>query len=138
MGLRTVFGAWGIFQKVIEVVARTEGVSRSVPKDDADAIIFCCGLEEIRHGDVHGGRHRIFLGRPIELDPQDAPGAFGNNVGHRAPPAVDSKCRDCGTAPLARRPAMSSPVNPSSFSTSSLCSPILGARLAGTLETPCT
>src|SRR5882724_10740125 len=45
-----------------------------------------------------------------------------------------SACAACGAAPLARRPAISSLVNPSSFSTSSLCSPIPGARLAGTFE----
>ena len=56
-----------------------------------------------------------------------------------APPvAADSKSEACGTAPLARKPSISSVVKPSSFSTSSLCSPIPGARLAGTLVTPCT
>src|SRR5882672_2330490 len=136
--LRTVFGTWGIFQKVVEVVPRTEGVSRSVPKHDADAIVLRCGVDEIRHVDVHGGCHRIFLGWSIELDSQNTSRAFGNNVGHRAPLAVDSKCRGCGIAPLARKPSISSVLKPSSFSTSSLCSPIPGARLAGTLVTPCT
>ena len=114
------------------LVPRAERVSCSVPKHDAETIILCCGVEEIRHGDVHGGRHRIFLGRSIELDSQDTSGAFGNNVGHRAPPAVDSKCQACGTAPLARKPSISSLPKPSCLRISSLCSPSSGARRAGT------
>src|SRR3984885_16034319 len=51
--------------------------------------------------------------------------------------ALDSR-RVTGIVPLARKPLISSVVKPSSFRTSSLCSPIRGARLAGTLETPCT
>src|ERR1700726_4176913 len=108
-------------------------------KAHADAIIFCCVVEEIRHGDVHGGRHRIFLGRSSELNSKDTSGAFSNNVTHLPPPvAVDSKFETCGIVPLARKPSISLVVKPSSFSTSSLCSPILGARLAGVLVTPCT
>src|ERR1700690_260943 len=137
-GLRTVFRAWRILQKVIEVVSRTEGVSRSVPKHDADAIILCCSVEEIRHGDVHGGCHRVFLGRSIELDSQDSSGAFGNNVRHRVPPAVDSRCQACGTAPFARKPSISSLLKPSCLRISSLCSPSSGARRAGTFAVPCT
>src|ERR1700719_491023 len=110
-----------------------------MPKHHADAIIFCCGVEETRHGDVHGGRHRIFLGRSIELNSQDTSGAFSNDVAHLPPPvAADSKFEACGIVPLARKPSISLVVKPSSFSTSSLCSPIRGARLAGTLATPCT
>ena len=41
-------------------------------------------------------------------------------------------------APLARKSSISSSENPSSVRTSSLCSPISGARFAGTLATSCT
>src|SRR5467141_4310095 len=109
-----------------------------ISKHDADVIIFRRRGQEIGHGDVHGGGHRIFLGRPIELNSQDSPGAFGNNVGHPAPPAVDSKCQACGTAPFARRPSISSPLKPSCLRISSLCSPSSGARRAGTFAAPCT
>src|SRR4030095_12953859 len=43
-----------------------------------------------------------------------------------------------GTAPPARRPSMSFSSNPSSRRISSVCSPRLGPRWAGTLATPCT
>jgi hypothetical protein len=43
-----------------------------------------------------------------------------------------------GTAPLACKPSISFTLNPSALRTSSLCSPISGARLAATLVTPCT
>src|ERR1700691_2983629 len=51
--------------------------------------------------------------------------------------ALDSR-RVPGIVPLARKPSISLAVKPSSFRTSSLCSPIFGARFAGTFETPCT
>src|SRR5438552_9045578 len=40
-----------------------------------------------------------------------------------------SKFEGCGIVPLARKPSISPAVKPSSFNTSSLCSPIPGARL---------
>src|SRR5712671_4088167 len=43
-----------------------------------------------------------------------------------------------GMAPPERKPATSAAVNPSSFSTCSLCSPSSGARRAETFATPCT
>src|SRR4029077_10091289 len=43
-----------------------------------------------------------------------------------------------GVAPLARKPSMSLALKPSCWRTSSLCSPSAGARLAGSLATPCT
>src|SRR4029077_6880254 len=137
--LRTVARSHWILEKILQVVASAERVSCTVPEHNAHAVVFCCVVKEIRHGDVHGGRHRIFLGRSIELNSQDTSGTFGNNVTHLPPPvAADSKVETCGIVPLTRMPAISSLVNPSSFSTSSLCSPIPGARLAGTLVTPCT
>src|SRR5712691_13296721 len=48
---------------------------------------------------------------------------------------VACRGRACGMAPTARRPSMSSIVNPSCFRTSSLCSPRSGARRAGTFGT---
>src|SRR5712671_4270729 len=46
-----------------------------------------------------------------------------------------SRCPPSEMAPPARKPSISPPVNPSCFSTSSLCSPRSGARRAGTFFT---
>ena len=43
-----------------------------------------------------------------------------------------------GTAPLARKPSISVVLNPSCWSTSSLCSPSSGARFADTKVMPCS
>src|SRR5206468_9751058 len=88
-----------------------------------------CVIEKIRESHVHAHSHRVLLGRTIQLDAQDASGTFFNNVAHRPPPAM---------TPLARKPSIAFASKPSSFRTSSLCSPICGARFAGTLVTPCT
>ena len=47
---------------------------------------------------------------------------------HRTPPPTS--CNACGMDPLERNPSISSSLKPSSFSSSSLCSPISGARRA--------
>src|SRR5881296_113091 len=110
-----------------------------MPEHDANLIVFRSVIEQIGQRDVHGQRHCVSLCRPIQLDPQDASRTFRNNVTHRPPPMVAfSDCRTCGIAPLARKSLIAFASKPSSARTSSLCSPIFGARLAGTLLTPCT
>src|SRR6266498_4365238 len=52
--------------------------------------------------------------------------------------AATDVCSRGGIVLLARRPSISLLVTPSSFSTSSLCSPTRGARRAGVFATPCT
>src|SRR6266478_9542246 len=61
-------------------------ISRTVPEHHSHALIFCCGVEEIRHRDVHGERHRILLCRSIELNSQNTSRALANNIGHCVPP----------------------------------------------------
>src|SRR5205807_9997098 len=109
-----------------------------VPEDDANLLVLRRGIEMFREGDVHICRHRVFLLRTVQLDPQDASGAFGKDVTHRPPPVVaPSGCLTFGMVRLARKPSISVGLNPSCSRTCSLCSPSAGARLAGTFATPC-
>src|ERR1700760_838755 len=107
-----------------------------MPKDHSNLIVFHCRVKQVCQCHVHGRGHRVLLCRTIQLNPQNASRTLGDDFVHRAPPAVVGS--RCGIAPLVRRLSISSSPKPSSLRTSSLCSPILGARLAGTFETPCT
>lgn len=51
----------------------------------------------------------FFLGRSVEQDWQDTSGVLSDKVRYRVAPAVDSKCQAHETAPLARKPSISSP-----------------------------
>src|SRR5690349_16638301 len=105
-----------------------------MPQHDANLFVLRRVIENIRQGNVHARSHRVLPGRTVQLDTQDTSGSFCNNVTHRLPPSVaPSACRAAGTAPLARNPSIAFASNPSSLRTSSLCSPISGARLADTL-----
>src|SRR5947208_1373726 len=109
-----------------------------MPEHDANLVVLCRRIEEFRESDVHVCRHRVLLLRTIQLDPQDASGSFGQDVTHRPSPVVTtSGCLTLGMARLARKPSISVALNPSCSRISSLCSPISGARLAGTFATPC-
>src|SRR5207237_9313500 len=132
-------GPWWALQEIHHIVARTERVSRAVPERDANLLVLRRRIEKLRESDVHVGRHRVFLLRTVQLDPQDASGAFGKDVTHRPPPEGTAlRCSTPGMVRLARKPSISGVVNPRSSRISSLCSPISGARFAGTLATSCT
>src|SRR5207247_1530068 len=132
-------GPWRALQEIHHIVARTERVSRAVPEHDANLLVLRRRIEKLREGDVHVGCHRVLLLRTVQLDPQDASGAFGEDVTHRPPPGVTtSGCLTPRMVRLAWKPSISEALNPSCSRTCSLCSPSAGARLAGTLVTPCT
>src|SRR5439155_18619511 len=57
-----------------------------MPQHDPYVFVSCRVTEDVRHGDVHARGHRILLFRAIQLDTQDASGAFRNNVTHGRPP----------------------------------------------------
>src|SRR5713226_6809 len=110
-----------------------------MPDHHTYSFVFGGLSEKICQSHIHAHSHRVLLDWPIQLNTQDTSYSFSNNVTHRAPPLiVSSKCRTCATAPLARNPSISIASNPNSLRTSSLCSPISGARFADTLVTPCT
>src|SRR5205823_3529994 len=73
---------WRALQEIHYIVARTERVSRAVPEHDANLLVLRRRSEKLRDGDVHVGRHRVLLFRTVQLDPQDASGAFGQDVTH--------------------------------------------------------
>src|SRR4051794_34600846 len=98
-----------------------------MPEHYANCVIPGRFVETVRERRVHGDRHCIFLFRTIQLNAQDAPGMFFDNVAHRAPPA---------TALVGCKSSITLGSKPSSSSTSTLCSPSSGARLAGTFATP--
>src|SRR5712691_5202874 len=127
--LRRFTWPWRILQEILHIVAGAERISRAVPEHHTYSFVLGRVIEKIRQSHVHAHSHRVLLGRTIQLDTHDASGTFLNNVAHRPPPAM---------APLARKPSIAFASNPSSLRTSSLCSPISGARFAGTLATPCT
>src|SRR5438132_5675289 len=104
-----------------------------MPEHDANLLVLRRRIEKLREGDVHVGRHRVLLFRTVQLDPQDASGAFGKDVPHRLPPVVTtSGCLTPGMARLARKPSISVALNPSCSRISLLCSPSAGALLAAT------
>src|SRR5258708_248247 len=130
-----------------------------MPEYDANLIVLRGGIENLRKGDIHGGGHRVFRRRPIQLDPQDGFRTLGNNVTHGftsyavaavgvgfdavaglAPGFVAAAPGCVGFLPtrMLYKPATSVALKPSSLRTSSLCSPMPGARFADTLLTPCT
>src|SRR5206468_1383960 len=107
-------GPWRALQEVRHIVARTERVSRAVPDHDANLLVLRRRIEKFREGDVHFRRHRVLLFRTVQLDPQDASGAFGQDVTHRPPPVVTAAgCLTPGMARLARKPSISVALNPS-------------------------
>src|SRR5438552_14245212 len=118
-----------------------------MPEHDANLIVFRGGIQQVSQCDVHGRRHCVFPRRPIQLDPQDVSGTLGKNVTHKLTSYAATAAGFDATAavaagfamtPLARRRSISLASSPSSWRTSSLCSPRSGARLAGTFATPCT
>src|SRR3989442_11278345 len=127
--LRRFTRPWRILEEILHIVAGAERISRAVPEHHTYSFVLGRVIEKIRQSHVHAHSHRVLLGRTIQLDTHDASGTFLNNVAHRPPPAM---------APLARKPSIAFASNPSSLRTSSLCSPISGARFAGTFVTPCT
>src|SRR5262249_16660627 len=128
------------------VVAGAERVSCAVPEHDADFLVLGGPVEDIRQARIHGTGHGVLLLRTIELNPQNPVGTFGDDVGHCLLPCsllsgvifYAARSLAFGTAPLVRRPSIAFASNPSSRRISSVCSPRLGARRAGTLATPCT
>src|SRR6266481_8564425 len=137
--LRALAGAGRVLHEILEIVAGGEGVSRAVDKHDARCIVLRRRLESFGERHVHGGGDRVLLPRSVELHLEDASGSLGEDLVHRPPPAAAFAGRDaCGIVPLARKPSICFASNPSCSRISSLCSPSSGARLAGTLATPCT
>src|SRR5262249_3121893 len=116
------------------------------PEDDKGFFVVGGLVEDFRQARVHGGGQGVLPLGAIELDPQNAVGPFGDDVAHGlllCSPLFGvilyaARSLAFGTAPLARRPSIPFASNPSSRRISSLCSPRLGARRAGTLVTPCT
>src|SRR4029077_7238818 len=53
-----------------------------MPEHDANLIVFRSVIQQIGQCDVHGRRHRVFLLRPIQLNPQDVSRTLSNNVTH--------------------------------------------------------
>src|SRR5207237_3949839 len=128
-----------VLHEILEIVARGEGVARAVDQHDARCIVLRRGLESFGERHVHGGGDRVLLRRPVQLHLEDASGPLGEDLVHRPPPAAAFAGRDaCGIVPLARKPSICCASKPSCSRISSLCSPISGARFAGTLATPCT
>src|SRR5258706_7905325 len=125
--LRRLAWSWRVLEKILDIVARAEGISRAMPQHHAYCVVPGRFVEKIREGRVHGDRHRVFLFRTIQLNAQDVPGMFFDNVAHRPPPA---------TALVGCKSLIALGSKPSSSSTSTLCSPSSGARLAGTFATP--
>src|SRR5712691_11468081 len=73
---------WRILEKVLDIVARAERISRAVPEDDTRVLVIRRLVEDACESHVHGRRHRIPLCRAVQLDTQDASCAFGNNIIH--------------------------------------------------------
>src|SRR6267142_5137938 len=121
--------SWRVLEKILDIVAGAEGISRAMPQHHTYCVAAGRFVEKIRERRVHGDRHRVFLFRTIQLNAQDAPGTFFDDVAHRPPPA---------TALVGCKSLIAVGSKPSSSSTSTLCSPSSGARFAGTLLTPCT
>jgi len=72
----------GFFKKSSTSLPAQNESSRAVPEHDANLIILRSGIENVRQRDVHRRRHRVFLCRPVQLNPQDASEPFANNVAH--------------------------------------------------------
>src|SRR5713226_5944774 len=59
--------AWRILEKILDIVARAERISRAVPKDDLHVLVIRRLVEDTCESYVHGRRHRIPLGRAVQL-----------------------------------------------------------------------
>src|SRR5713226_529236 len=58
---------WRILEKILDIVARAERISRAVPKDDLHDLVIRRLAEDTCESYVHGRRHRIPLGRAVQL-----------------------------------------------------------------------
>src|SRR5258705_8543485 len=90
--LRTFALCWRVLHKVLDIIARTERISRSMPKHDAYLIVFCRPVEQFRHRDVHARGHCVLLCGAIQLDAQDVSRALCNNVNHIRSPSREFAC----------------------------------------------
>src|SRR5436309_867128 len=80
--LRTATRPGRILHEVLQVVARSERIAGAVPEDDSRAIVLRGAVEQIRDGAVHARSPRVLLRLTIQLDTEDASGAFCKDVGH--------------------------------------------------------
>src|SRR5262249_54972526 len=84
-GLRTLTRAWRVFKKILDIVARTERVSRGIADHHMYFIVLCCLVDGVCQIVVHRRRHGILSRRPIDSDPNDTSRPLSNNVTHGLP-----------------------------------------------------
>ena len=81
--LRRFSRPWRILQKILDIVARAEGISCAMPEHDTCAFVLGRVIEDIRERHVHARGHRVSFCRTIQFNAKDASGTFGNNLVHR-------------------------------------------------------